>query len=153
MKIITGQNDRLGTWLCERQDYAEWVPGRGQAIGLETAEGELIAVVLFDDYNKANINMHVAAVPGSRWLTREFLWYCFHYPFIELGCKRITGLVAETNYAARKFDEHLGFTLEATLKDAHPDGDLLLYVMTKQDCKWIHLKDKRHGKKESPSTA
>ena len=51
--------------------------------------------------------------------------------------KRITGIVASSNEAARKFDEHLGFELEAILLGAHPDGDLLVYKMTADKCRWL----------------
>jgi RimJ/RimL family protein N-acetyltransferase len=59
---------------------------------------------------------------------------------VQLGVKRITGIVAESNLAARKFDEHIGFVLETRLKDAHPQGDLLIYVMTPDQCRWLALK-------------
>lgn len=152
MKIVMGQNDRLGPWMVARQQYAEWIPGSGQTIGLLSDDDEPIAVAAFDQYNEANINIHIAAVPGKRWATPNFLWYCFYYPFIQLGVKRVTGIVASTNLAARRFDEHIGFTLEATLKDAHPDGDLLVYCMTKDQCRWLNYKDRSHVKTESPSS-
>jgi RimJ/RimL family protein N-acetyltransferase len=56
--------------------------------------------------------------------------------------QRITGLVGEGNAAARRFDEHLGFTLETKLTGAHPTGDLLVYVMWKHDCIWL---EKNHA--------
>lgn len=144
--IVTGQDDRLGIWMAERQDGATWVQGSGFTIGLlDDVTQEILAVVAYESYNKVNIVGHIAAVPGRRWLDREFLWYCFYYPFVQLGCKRITGLVASNNLEARKFDENLGFTLEATLKDAHPEGDLLVYSMTKDQCRWLHLKERKHG--------
>lgn len=120
----------------------------GAAIGLKDAYGNLIAGVLFDNYNGASIQMHVAAEPGARWMTREYLHCCFAYPFRQLAVRKIVGLVSCTNLPARRFDEHLGFHLEATLTDAHPDGDLLVYTMTKQQCRWlsIPLRNPAHGK-------
>jgi RimJ/RimL family protein N-acetyltransferase len=41
-------------------------------------------------------------------------------------------------HPARRLDEHLGFTHEATLRGAAPDGgDVLLYVMRREDCRFI----------------
>lgn len=102
--------------------------------------------MLFDNFNGANVNMHVASDGSKNWMNREYLWYCFHYPFNQLRVKRITGLVAESNHAARKFDEHIGFELETRLKDAAPDGDLLIYRMTPDTCRWLERKP--HGRKE-----
>jgi RimJ/RimL family protein N-acetyltransferase len=140
-RVITGCDQVLGPWLCDRLGdvYAE---GVATYIGL--ADGDnLIAGVKYDGFNGANINMHVAA-EGKSWLTREFLWFTFYYPFVQLGCKRITALVDATNITAIQFDEHLGFEFEAALKDGHPNGDLLVYRMLKQDCRWHTLK-RRHN--------
>lgn len=133
-KIVCDQPERVGRFVSEIMGNDGW--SSYQAIGLEEND-QLIAGVLFDNYNGASICMHVAAVPGKRWMTREFLWYCFYYPFMELKVKRITGLVPESNLVARRFDEHLGFKLETRLEDAHPDGDVLVYKMMKSDCRFL----------------
>jgi RimJ/RimL family protein N-acetyltransferase len=106
-------------------------------IGLKQ-DGQLISGVIFDDYNGSNVWMHVAAIPGRRWMTREFLYAAFAYPFIQLGCKRITGWVEASNTDARRFDEHLGFKQEAVLKHAARDGgDVIIYVMFREDCRFL----------------
>lgn len=137
MKTITTDSERVNAFVAERMGIAGWSNAVG--IGLEE-NGELIAGVTFDYYNGASICMHVAAVEGRRWMTREYLWFCFYYPFEQLGVKRITGLVPETNMDARRFDEHLGFKLETRLKDAAPDGDVLVYAMFKEDCRFLRMK-------------
>jgi hypothetical protein len=86
-------------------------------------------------------------------MNREYLWYCFHYPFEELKVHKILGLVESDNLEAQKLDEHLGFTLEATLKSAAPKGDLLIYSMTRDQCKWLNLKGKYRGEAQSSSSA
>lgn len=122
----------------------DWMRSRSSEIGDSPAQGigwhdgkELVAGVAYTDFNGVNLNMHVVAVPGKRWLTREYLWTCFDYPFNQCKVRRVTGLVGEGNKEARKFDEHLGFELETTLKHAHPTGDLLVYRMFREQCKWI----------------
>lgn len=124
----------------------EWVAKRtgefgnyGAAVGIGWEEGELRAGVVYNDFNGANLCMHVASDGTKQWMRREYLWTCFDYPFNQAGVKRITGLVGEGNYDARQFDEHLGFKLETRLRGAHPTGDLLVYVMWRDDCKWLRL--------------
>ena len=117
----------------------------GRGVGLvevdePTGTAELVAGCWFEKWNGVNVHMHIAAKPGRKWLSRDFLWYCFHYPFVELGCKRVTGYVEAKNLDARRFDEHLGFQIEARLKDAAPDGDVLVYVMFRDECRWLKLK-------------
>lgn len=70
----------------------------------------------------------------------------FDYPFRQLQVKRITAPVASCNRHAQEFMNRIGFELETTLKDAHPQGDLLIYKMTPDKCRWLKLKE-RHGRK------
>lgn len=103
-------------------------------IGLER-DGELVAGVIYEGYNGHNIWMHVA-IPGR--ITRDFLRYAFHYPFIELGCRRVSGYVEASNARARRFDERLGFQQEAILQGAASDGgDVILYRMNREDCRYV----------------
>lgn len=141
-RVLTGHDDVFGPWLMERVSGGKWIPGRGSTIGLwEDGKGP-IAACLYESCNGAMVLGHLAG-DGKRWMNREYLWYCFHYPFNELKVNKIIGLVNSDNLEARKLDEHMGFTLEATLKDAAPNGDLLIYSMTRDQCRWLNLKGKR----------
>lgn len=144
-KIVVGEADRVGAWVMAQNDAA-WLPGQGQGFGVEDDSGELVAGVVFDNYNGVSMQIHVAAKPGVNWVSRELLRMTFSYPFGQLRLKKLFGLVGSTNLAARRFDEHLGFRLEATLKDAYPEGDLLVYSMTPEQCRWITVKEDPHGK-------
>lgn len=139
-KIIS---DPARVWAYVRNYIPVPVVAGMKGLGLER-DGELIAGVLYEGYNGVNVWMHVAAAPGRRWLNREYLRYCFYYPFVELGCKRVSGYVEDSNEAAKRFDEHLGFTREAVLRGAAADGgDVILYVMRKEDCRYLSETD--HG--------
>lgn len=130
----------IGPWVCSRAG-GTWTPGRGTGIG-RVRDGELVGGVLYEDWNGANVVAHIAG-EGQGWLDRELLWTMFDYPFNQLGVTRITGVVPSANAAARRFDEHLGFVQEAVLEGAHPDGDLIVYRMRRDECKWLRMK--RHG--------
>ena len=107
-----------------------------KALGLER-DGRLVAGVLYDGWNGVNMWMHSAIEPGA-YLGRAFPWYVFHYPFIELGCKRLTGLVEASNAEALRFNSRLGFKIEARLLGAaSDDGDTLIMVMTPENCRWL----------------
>lgn len=112
------------------------VAERQRAIGLRR-DGELVAGVIYEGFNGRNLWMHVAAVPGRRWLNREYLNACFRYPFQVCGVDRVSGYVEASNHDARRFDEALGFKEEARLKGAAQDGgDVILYVMRREDCRY-----------------
>lgn len=129
------------------QEVVEWVAKRaelsscGDAVGFGMEQdGQLIGGVMFNEYNGVNMNAHIASDGSKRWLTRELLWMVSDYAFNQAKVKRLTGLVGEGNKEAQLFDEHLGFRLETTLADAHPTGDLLVYVMRREDCRWLGLR-------------
>lgn len=133
-KIISNPA-RVLAFVNQYQPLAAMAGMKG--LGLER-NGELIAGVVYEGYNKYNVWMHVAAQPGARWMTREYLWYCFHYPFVELGVQRVSGYVEASNHAARRFDEHLGFKEEARLAGAASDGgDVISYVMWRDQCRFL----------------
>lgn len=108
-----------------------------KAIGLER-NGLLAAGVIYEGFNGQNVWMHVAANPDGKWMTRDYLRYCFEYPFDEMGVKRVSGYVNASNKAAVRFDEHLGFKKEAVLQGAAADGgDVFIYVMRRNDCRYL----------------
>ncbi len=132
-KIIYNNPQRIGDFVSHVLKTEGWSPF--QAIGLEK-NGTLIAGVVYDNYNGTNIFAHIAST-GSHWLTKEFLWYMHYYPFIELNVKSVCGMVSSKNKKVIKFIEHLGAELASTIKDAHPDGELLIYKMNRNQCKYL----------------
>lgn len=136
--VVYHQNDRIIPWVGARVDEENFGPA--EAIGLEE-DGELIAGVVYNLYNGPNICMHVAAVPGRRWVTRDYLFRCFAYPFLQLQCNRVTGLVRADNLTAQRFDEHLGFRQEGVVRRGATDGtSMILYGMLKEECRWLEIR-------------
>lgn len=132
--MIIFDADVIGPWLAGKVAGMAYYPGTATGIG-RIKNGKLVAGVLYQDHNGPNVFAHIAIEPGG--MNRRFLSIIFDYPFNQLRVKRITGIVAASNTAARKLDEHLGFELEAILHDAHPDGDLCIYKMTAENCRWL----------------
>lgn len=108
-----------------------------RAIGLRK-DGELVAAAVYEGFNGQNMWVHLAAVPGCNWMTRDYLRACFAYPFLVCGVQRLSGYVNSSNLAARRLNEHFGYRVEATLRGAAPDGgDVLIYVMWRKDCRYV----------------
>lgn len=102
------------------------------AIGLEE-EGCLKSGFLFEKFNGVNVEAHVA---GEKF-TKKILRFAFGYCFNQLNARRITVKILATNKKSLHFVERLGFEKEATLVDFWPEGDVFIYRMFKQNCKWI----------------
>lgn len=133
--MIVTDAERIGPWVLSRMGGL-WTPGRATAIGIEGPDGELRAGVLYEDYNGASLVAHIAG-EGRRWATREFLGRIFAYPFGQLGVRRITVVVPSSNTPSIRLAGRLGFTLEARLLQAHPDGDLLVFCMFRSACRYL----------------
>lgn len=133
MSLVIGKG--VVDWIARRtNEFGSF--GTETGIGWQK-NGEIVAGVAYADWNGPNVVCHIASDGTRRWLTREYLWTIFDYPFRQLKCKRITVCVGEGNSNSRRFVEHLGFELETTLRAAHPTGDLLVLAMFKEQCKWI----------------
>lgn len=143
MKLILLEPSIVGPWTAEKLGCTWW-PGPATAIGLMEASPEgvperLVAGAIFSDYNGAAVQVHLAAEPGAKWMTKAYLGFCFQYAFNQLGVNKVLGYVGSANEAAQRFDEHIGFRLETTIPGAHKDGTLLIYSMTREECRWLKI--------------
>jgi RimJ/RimL family protein N-acetyltransferase len=78
------------------------------------------------------------------------LWAIFDYPFRVCDVKKIIVPVDATNLKSVKLVEKMGFTEEARIKDGMANGDLILYTLAKNDCKYL---GERYGKSSTSRTA
>lgn len=142
--IITGQKERIGDWVAEKIGCGrEWRDY--EAIGVES-DGELTGGVVFDDYvANSRCSMHCAGT--GNWVGREFLFALFDYAFRQLSCKVVVALVNSENIASAKFVSHLGFEEKCRLEGGSPEGDLIVFTMRKEECRWLERKSKepQHG--------
>jgi hypothetical protein len=104
---------------------------------------ELLGGVIYTDYTGASVQMHMAGF-SPHWMTREFLWMAFDYPFNQLDCKKVFGHVPESNTTALEIDRKLGFKEVAKIEDVFPDGACYVLALAREDCRWLKLKPRGH---------
>lgn len=139
--IVLGQNDRVKAWVAEQINDGSFF-GECQTMGVEDENGELIAGVVYDGYSPGSrISMHCAGI-GKRWLTKQFLWMCFDFPFNQAGVKVIINPVASTDEESIRFTEHCGFKKMCVIKDGCGYADMIVYALHRDECKWLGVK---HG--------
>ena len=114
---------------------ARYAPG-DTAVGWLDESGQLVAGILYTDYTRSSICL-TARVTNPRAVTREWLFAIFDYPFNQLCVKRITSIISTGNPVSIKTSEHLGWKRETTLADYFPDGDGIVYIMRREDCRWL----------------
>lgn len=134
MSLVLGLE--VVSWVAKRTNEYGSFGVAATGIGWQK-NGQLVAGVVYCDWNGPNIVCHIASDGTRRWLTKEYLRVIFDYPFNQVKAQRITVTVGEGNKDSRRFVEHLGFVLEATLENAHPSGSLLIYKMTHSMCRWL----------------
>lgn len=149
--VITGCDVIFGPWIAAKLG-TDWIPGRGHVIGFGDPEtGIPAAAAWFEGFNGASVLCHFAT-DGKNRLNREFLWFMGYYPFEQLKVEKVISPIESSNKASIRWVEKYGMTLEATLKDAAPKGDLLLYTIRKEQCKWLHLRN-RSDEAQGPSSS
>ena len=100
-------------------------------------DGVIVAAVGYDECNGNNIFCHIASDGSKRWMTRWFLHEIFKFPFVTIGCERITLWVDATNYDSLRFVTNLGFKREAVLERAGRDGhDVIILRMFRRECRY-----------------
>ena len=135
-EIVTGHS--AGHWTAEKIEggYNE---ARSRSIGLKK-DGEFVAGVIYENWNRRSITCHIAI---SGRLTPKYLWAIFDYPFRVCDVKKIIVPVDATNSKSVKLVKKMGFTEEARIKNGMANGDLILYTLAKNDCKYL---GERYGK-------
>lgn len=134
-ECVTEDQPGLLAWAAERIGLIRFKDD-AKAIGIKR-RGQLIAVVVYDAFAECDVNMHVASDGSRYWLTREVLKVVFHYPFVQLGLRRVTGLIPTKKADAIRFNAHLGFKLEGLCPEAMPDDDLQIRGMLRRECRFI----------------
>lgn len=123
---------RVGSWVAERIAGSH-CEEHSVAIGLLKNE-QIIAGVLYEQWNGASIVAHIA-VDGP--ITPSFLAAIFDYPFNHCGVRKVICPIYPDNLRSIKLARNMGFIEEARIRDASPTGDLLLFTLPKEHCRFL----------------
>lgn len=133
--------------LVQGHEVAQWVLAdspaelsrHAQGIGF-LVDGKLIAGCAYDSFNPYGCYTHFRV---DKTPPREFWVAMCDYPFNALKLPRVRATVRASNEKAIKLNKHLGWQLEATLKQASVDGsDMLVMVMEPEDCRILKWRKK-----------
>lgn len=140
MRSIYGTHEtpeglRVARWFGQQVGRAERV-GPYSAMGWLNSDGAFTAVVLFNDYNGSNIEMHMAGT-----VCRQGLREAFRYAFDQLKVQRITVKPYRSSFALRRIVERLGFKPEGVMKRYYgpaPAADAFVFRLDRDAAeKWM----------------
>ena len=137
--ILLDRKHEVAAWVLERLPNADRTHFDGrwfEGLGFLDAQERLCGGVIY--YNFTGEDIEAAAAGEGQWLTPLKVRAIFLYPFVQLGCERMTAWVAKSNNDSRRFVERLGFVMEGVKRRALPRGENeIMYGMLKRDCRWI----------------
>lgn len=138
--------DRLGLAVGEKFKGILWIPI--EHLGKVRDMDHVAVAVGFDGWVGRTCCMHTVIQMPEK-LNREMIRESFDYIFNTCQMQCVLGLVDSTNTSAVKFDTRLGFKEVHRISQGGIDGDLIVFSMTRADCRW--LKEKPNGRQEFPS--
>ncbi|BBZ94333.1 hypothetical protein BRDID11004_47640 [Bradyrhizobium diazoefficiens] len=136
-RIIYGESADMCRWAAATIGAGGGFSSDAHAIGMEV-DGEIVAVTVWNCFETHNCLMSIASDGSKRWMTREFLFRSFAYPYIQLGLPRTTTKSDERNLPSIRLAHHLGYREEGRLRKAAPGGrGDIVFGMLKEECRWI----------------
>lgn len=132
--LLYGHDQALARWAGDRLGIKDWGPCA--TIGV-IARGKLVAVAVYHQYRHPTIEgSFVTTDPW--WATPQAVRGLLRYPFIQLGCKRITAITEATNQPIRAFLCRLGFREEGYHPDSFESGDAVSFGLLRKDAaRWL----------------
>ncbi len=132
---------------CEQKpEYLEWAnrvldvefdPNLTAWMTMLGANGEPVAVVVFNFFTTHNCEMSIATNGAKKWATKGFLRTCYRYAFVQLNLSRVTSVVEEDNADSIRLASKIGHVHEATLKCWFGEKDGIVMRMLRSECRWL----------------
>lgn len=97
--------------------------------------GVMVAGMVYNMFNDRTVAIHIyiESVPSKEWW-----WAVFDYPFNQLGLYKTICQIRSTNKKSMHLAESMGAILEGKIEGFFPDADLMIYTISKEDCKVLN---------------
>lgn len=136
MVAITPEQRQLAAEILLREVGVQPC-GDQQAIFWVDENGQIDWVVGYTGFIGKTCQMHMVNFKEG-FTPRALIRAAFDYPFNQVGCEIVLGVVNSKNEKAMKYDKHLGFTEALRFPGVHDNGgDIVLFKMEKAQCRWI----------------
>lgn len=136
--LVFGADREVAEWVRQRINHMPSVEMMMPCTSIGVARhGRFVAGLVYNNFRWTDIQVTVAA-DDKRWCTRQVMREVHRYPFIQLGCLRVTCIVEEGNRPTLAFLEHWGFEREGVHPFLFRDGSAGVSLGLYRDkCRWL----------------
>lgn len=146
MRLVLGRDADVAYWTASHIPHVHGF-GLATAIGVEK-DGDLVAGIVYSDYNPIYKTMQVSmAAIDPRWAQKGVIRALLHYPFEQVGIRKLWSIIPQTNERALRFNVGIGFKKEATLANQFGDDHAIVTRMFRGTYE-RRYKVKSHGNKK-----
>lgn len=147
-ELIFGQDEIIAKWVADRtprrnSEFTNYV-----AIGI-AKNGKIIAGVVYSNHYPEfkNIELSMAA-ESPMWATKDIIASLLRYPFIQLGCNRITTCTSSRNKRALRFNYGVGFRREGVIRRGYGNHDMIICGMLRKEAeRWLKTHEENNVQK------
>lgn len=136
LRYVYGQDEIVASFVAQMIPHVrERGFGRCKAIGIIDDEGTLIAGIVYHNYSPeaAVIEISAAALPKSKWLTRETIRRVYEFPFDQCRCQMIVSVVPAEDERLLGQLAACGHSLVKIPRLLGRDNDAVLCLLTSED--------------------
>lgn len=143
MRLLFGHDREVAHWVAEHIPHMrERIPyfgygeafGQGVAIGVLSNAGELIAGVVYHNFDPFTQNIEVScAATTGRWGNLEIFRALLRYPFGQANCNRVTAVTPRRATSTRRFLEGLGFKREGSIRRGFLSDNAIVYGLLREE--------------------
>lgn len=123
--------EAINAWVAQ-QGGGRAPEGTYQAMASVDSKGALTGGIVFYDSNGKNCLANIALSQGK--FPKELLRAGLLYAFTQLALRRLTFVISSANIRSQQLVSALGATHEATLREADPEGDSLIFALFPENC-------------------
>jgi len=141
---VIGHDDAVAQFVVQLipRMRGRGIMGPYTALGVINGEGSLIGGLVYHNWSPdaGVIEMTGAAIPGSRWLTRETLTRMYAYPFEQLGVQMVVMMAAADDEPLLRQLASIGYMFVTIPRLLGADQDAVACLFTReawQQCRFI----------------
>jgi hypothetical protein len=104
------------------------------------SDGCFLGGFVLTDYTGSTMTDHMAGV--GNWCSPQLMWVIFDYQFEQCSLKKVMCTVSSHRRNVVDLVTRAGFRHEYSIEDGVPEGQMHLFSMSKDQCKWLRLRDR-----------